>query len=213
MLARLEALHVPAADPEAWRSAGFDVDADNAVRLDNATVRLGGEGAEPRIAVAGLDAPADAACFARAAETDEAEAGHARSAPAHANTVSRIDHVVLVAERRDAAVALLAAAGLHPRRTLTGIRKGKVLTLYKLADRVVLELVTPERPASGGPARMRVWGVTFLCGRLASLRGCVGAHGASPPRPAVQAGYAIATLRVPLGLACACLEARPAARL
>ena len=94
----------------------------------------------------------------------------------------------------DRTTAALASVGIHPRRTLDGVR-GDVDVRYRffLAGTCVIEVVGPTRPdpdSAGQPARFA--GLAFTAPRVDGF-----GELASSPRAAVQPGRMIVTLRAP----------------
>ena len=134
----------------------------------------------------------------------DAPAGTAAHGAAHPNGVATIDHVVIVTPALDRTVAVLRAAGLDLRRireepTPAGAPRQ---AFFRLGD-VILEVVQAPDDAiersggSDGPAFF--WGLAFVASDLDATVAHLGEH-ATPPRPAVQPGRRIATVRRSAGL-------------
>ncbi len=128
------------------------------------------------------------------------------SAPAHPNGVVALDHVVAITPALDRTVAALTAAGLDLRRvreepTPAGAPRQ---AFFRLGD-AILEVVQapPEAIArSGGPdGPAFFWGLAFKVADLDATVSTIGEERCSPPRPAVQPGRRIATLRRAAGVA------------
>jgi len=126
-------------------------------------------------------------------------------APAHANGVLAIDHVVAMSPNLDRSVGILRAAGLDLRRlreepTPAGaprqafFRLGReILELVQEPEQVVLRAGGPDRPA-------RFWGLALRVEDLERTVDQLGEH-VGEVRRAVQPGRRIATLRRSAGLA------------
>jgi len=148
----------------------------------------------------------------RADDTSDAAADDDGRAPAdaapvaHPNGVSALDHVVAIAPALDRTVAALQAAGLDLRRvreepTPAGAPRQAFLRLGE----AILEVVQAPDDAlarSGGPdGPAFFWGLAFKTPDLDATVAAIGEGRCSPPRPAVQPGRRIATLRRAAGLA------------
>lgn len=182
--------------PETWASAGFTVDPDGTCRVGGVRLVLAGPDAGRGVvgwALRGLPpgAATDIDGFATAA-TDDRPVVPA----AHANTVVRVDHVVLLTDDLDRTVASAAAVGLAPRRwrdhaTPEGTPVRQVF--YRVGE-VVLEVVAPrDRPARPRPV-VRSFGLALVATDISAAHSVLG-EGLGPERPAVQAGRSIATVR------------------
>lgn len=128
------------------------------------------------------------------------------SAPAHPNGVVALDHVVTITPALDRTVVALEAAGLDLRR----IREeptpaGAPRQAFFRLGTVILEVVQAPEEAlerSGGPdGPAFFWGLAFKVADLDATVAAIGEQRCSPPRPAVQPGRRIATLRRSAGLA------------
>jgi hypothetical protein len=191
-----------------WVVAGCTVDGDDIDGLATTTVPPPGvpradvvaeqpirhtePGAEPEPGAQ----PADAEPGAQPAAAEPgARPGPDRGAvpgptPGHPNGVTRIDHLVVTTPDLDRTTAALEAAGLPARRTREA-GHGRRQRFFRLGE-VIIELVGPVEPAGDGPATF--WGFAFTVADLDATAGrLVGRIG--EPRPAVQAGRRIATLR------------------
>jgi hypothetical protein len=187
--------------PGAWRAVGFDVDGDlcvaGAVRL-----RLAGPGPARGIVgwsvrgVGTLDLDGLPTTASAGAPPPPSEAPHR-------NGVVAIDHLVVLTPALDRTTATLRGAGFDLRREREGPTPGGSTrqSFFRMGE-VILELVqAPEgiRVADDPDGPARLWGISFLVGDLdrtaAALDGLLG-----EPRPAVQPGRRIATLRREAGL-------------
>ena len=111
----------------------------------------------------------------------------------HANLVSHLDHVVMFTPDLQRTVAALEGAGFEARRTrdIPGSEPLRQQVFF-WAGSTIIELVGPTEPTGDEPASL--WGLAVTCDDLDTaherLDGCLGT-----PKPTVQAGRRIATLR------------------
>jgi hypothetical protein len=186
-----------AADPSAWRAAGFHVDGD-VCRAGPVRIHLAGAGAGRglfswsfnglgEVELDGLPVPGPSAGSA-------GEAGGAH----HPNGVTGLDHVVAFSPDLDRTVATLETAGLDLRRIREGPTPGGAMrqAFFRLGE-PLLEVIEArpdsplrERPDSGS----RLWGLAFLADRLDDAARIMGEH-LGEPRPAVQEGRQIVSAR------------------
>src|SRR5205085_2371752 len=125
--------------------------------------------------------------------------GAAGEAPSHPNGVERIDHIVVVTPDLDRTTGALAAAGSERRRVREIPAGERTLHqgFFRLGE-VILEVVDgmPLDPAAepqpGAPAAF--WGLVFVVGDLDAAAAQLG-DDLGEPRPAVQPGRRIATVR------------------
>ena len=197
-------------EPATWAALGFAVEGD-VCRVGGVPIRLAGRDAGRGIvgwtlcgvasdALDGLPTQrADGPAPADAAPTDTARV-------AHPNGIARFDHVVAISPVLDRTVAALQAAGLDLRRireepTPAGAPRQ---AFFRLGE-VILEVVQAPDDAlersggADGPAFF--WGLAFVAPDLDATVTSIGAERCSGPRPAVQPGRRIATLRRSAGLA------------
>jgi hypothetical protein len=136
--------------------------------------------------------------------TRRAEARSAAvAAPPHPNGVEALDHVVAVSPDLDRTVAALRAAGLDLRR----IREeptpaGAPRQAFFRLGAPLLEMVQEPAEATsrhGGEGPAFFWGLAFLVGDVDAAAAALGDR-AGEPRPAVQPGRRIVTLRRSAGL-------------
>ncbi|MGZ4173910.1 MAG: VOC family protein [Solirubrobacteraceae bacterium] len=169
--------------PEVWRALGFEVE-DASLPVGGITLRLGaaGEGITSW-ALSGLPREGDVAGLAT-----KPPPLRSATTPPHPNGAVGVDQVVVLTPDFEATTAALAAAGLPLRRIRDagGVRQG-----FRRLGPAILELV--EAKDAGGPSA-RFWGLVVIVNDLdalaARLEDRLGA-----PRPAVQPGRRIATLR------------------
>lgn len=185
-----------AADPaDAWRRAGFRVDADGVCRVGTVAVRLLGRdrgrgmvGWSLRGLPAGAPGDLDGIPTSRAgmhrAETSRAE---------HPNGVTGIDHVVLMSPHLQRTQAALAAVGLDPRRTRDAALGGApVRQVFYRVGEVILEVVGAPDTSGDGPSTL--WGITYTVVDIDATAAFFGKHTA-PVKDAVQPGRRITTVR------------------
>jgi hypothetical protein len=150
--------------------------------------------------------PAPSAASAAPLPAGDATREAAGDAPPHPNGVTALDHVVAVTPALDRTVAALQSARLDLRRvreepTPAGAPRQ---AFFRLGE-VILEVVQAPGDAiersggSDGPAFF--WGLAFKAADLDATVAMLGEERCSPPRPAVQPGRRIATLRRSAGLA------------
>ncbi len=180
--------------PESWRALGFTVQ-DHRIDLGGVELTLGGDGRGiTGWAIHGL--PAGTSDIDGLATVPAAHPG-ASTGAAHPNGAIGLDHVVIVSPEFDRTAAELEQIGLVLRRVrqvdapTSSFRQG-----FRRLGPVILELVeAPSMPA--GPARF--WGLVAIVDDLDALAADLGPQ-LSAPKPAVQPGRRIATLRECAGL-------------
>ncbi len=211
---RLEALQI--GDPaERWEALGFAVVEDR-LELGSVTLVLGGDGEgimawslpaldglanfdasrHPGAAAQGAKDPGTAAQGANDLRAAAHGAKDLRAA-AHPNGATSLDHVVVVTPDFDRTAQALDHQGLALKRVRDagGFRQG-----FRRVGEPILELV--EAHAEGRPGPARFWGLVPVVADLDALKARLGAL-ISEPKPAVQRGRRIATLRAEAGLSCA----------
>lgn len=111
----------------------------------------------------------------------------------HQNLVSHLDHVVMFTPNIQRTISKLEAAGFEARRIrdIPGTEPLRQQVFF-WAGSTIIELVGPAEPTGDGPASL--WGLAVTCDDLEMaherLDGVLG-----NPKPAVQTGRRIATLR------------------
>ena len=191
-------------EPATWAALGFAVDGD-VCRVGGVPIRLAGRGAGRGIVGWTLSGPEsdalDGLPTVLAAGADPATAP-----AAHPNGITALDHVVAITPALDRTVAVLQAAGLELRRvreepTPAGAPRQ---AFFRLGE-VILEVVQAPPEAierSGGPdGPAFFWGLAFKVADIDATAAAIGDERCSAPRPAVQPGRRIATLRRSAGLA------------
>ena len=189
-----------AADPAAWRAAGFQVTGDECAL---GTVRLRLTGAAERRPIEGWSLRGVPSLELDGLPSELSEGEPRTAAEPHPNGVSAIDHVVVFTPRLERTVAALEGAGLDLRRLREGDTHGRPMrqAFFRLGE-VILEVVdapegSPLRDRPDAPARF--WGLALLSEDLDATVARLGAL-VSEPRDAVQPGRRIATARKGAGL-------------
>ena len=185
--------------PAAWAAAGFRVRGDQA---EVGTVRLRLEGPGPVRGITGWSVRDAAGAALDGLPTSPSERPPAAGAT-HPNGVVSLDHLVVMSPDLDRTTAALEAAGLDLRRVREEPTPGGAprQAFFRMGE-VVLEVVqAPEGTRIGsdpdGPARL--WGLAFGVEDMDVTAEALGPLLGSP-RPAVQPGRTIATLRKEAGL-------------
>jgi hypothetical protein len=193
---------IVADEPAAWSALGFALDGDTCV-VGDARIRLAGRDAGDGLVGWSLrdvtSTQLDGLPTTRSDRPPPAP-------PAHPNGLVAIDHVVAITPALDRTVAALRAAGLDLRRireepTPAGAPRQ---AFFRLGS-VILEVVQAPEDAlersggADGPAFF--WGLAFKVADLDATVAAIGEDRCSGPRPAVQPGRRIATLRRSAGLA------------
>jgi hypothetical protein len=199
--------------PQPWQAAGFRVGVDPpdgtngtaSLEVGNVRVQLVGDQGGRGLLGWGFEptwtAPIDGLPVAAPPPTRTVD-GAVTGATSHPNGVTALDHVVVTSPDVERTTAALAAAGIQPRRTVRGAR-GDADLLYRffLLGTCVLELVGPATPAGDAPVTpagdtpARFAGLAFTTTAIDDLGGRAG-----PPRPAIQPGRRITTLRREVGI-------------
>jgi hypothetical protein len=185
---RLVGIGAPSGDPDAWSDVGFDVHGD-AIGVANGAVLLGATG----LVVAGADdLPAEL-------EGVPLGAGEVRAGAEHPNGAFELDHLVLLTDSLERTSARIEETlGLECRR----IRETSEVrqAFHRFDDEpeargCILELVETDRVEGAS-----LMGAVFNVRDLDSMAARYGADLVSPPKPAVQPGRFIATVRRAAGL-------------
>jgi len=157
-----------AGDADAWRAAGFAVDADGGCRIGHVRMQTGvGESG-----IAGWS-------FGDPATVQPAT---------HANGSLLIDHLVVFSEDPSRTVERYAALGLEPRR-VREVGNGRSQTFFRSGE-VIIEVVGPIDGEQGE----RLWGISPTVADLDACATLLG-DGLGRIKDATQPGRQIATLR------------------
>jgi hypothetical protein len=185
--------------PAAWAAAGFRVEGDLA---EVGTVRLRLEGPGPARGITGWSVRGVSTTGLDGLPTALSDRPPAAGAP-HPNGAASLDHLVVMSPDLDRTTAALEAAGLDLRRVREEPTPGGAprQAFFRMGE-VVLEVVqAPEDTRIGsepeGPARL--WGLAFGVADMDLTARVLGPL-LGEPRPAVQRGRTIATLRPAAGL-------------
>jgi hypothetical protein len=177
-------------DADAWSSAGFTV-VDDSVDIAGVALHLHGSAGQRGIlgwTLDGVDEPIDGLAIL---EGDSRAAGTA----AHPNGVESIDHLVVGTTDFGRTVPALEQAGIELRRTRTfNLGDDERQQCFFWLGTVILELIGPAtaEPDAHGPATF--WGLALTAPDLDATAGVLGER-ASVPKPAIQKGRQISTLR------------------
>lgn len=179
----------------AWSAAGFDVVQRRGrarTRIGDVDIELVGPDDGRGIIGWRFDAP-DLPSEIDGIATSRAPALDGDEAPEHPNRVHQVDHVVMFTPNLQRTTAALTAAGFEARRTrdIPGSEPPKQ-QVFLWAGSTILEVVGPVAPSGSGPASL--WGLALTSDDLDDTVAFLGDRIGSP-KPAVQAGRLIATLR------------------
>jgi hypothetical protein len=203
-------------DPARWAALGFDVN-DGITQIGSVRLRFAGPTAPPEqpgiVAWSLRDLPSSA--LSPEGELDGlpttiSEREVPEPAPAHANGVVAIDHVVAASPELDRSVAALQAAGMDLRRvreqpTPAGAPRQAFFRLGNEILELIQEPAEVVERAGGTDRPVRFWGLAVLVEDLDASAERLAPH-VSDVRPAVQPGRRIASVRrsarlaVPLAL-------------
>ena len=191
---------VLAAEPEAWRAAGFDVDGD-LCEVGTVRLRLAGPAAGKGLvswSVRDLRGEALDGLPTEVSTRPPAEGAE------HPNGVLALDHLVVFSPNLDRTVESLEAGGLDLRRVREGPTRpaGPTRQAFFRMGEVILEAIeAPEgSPLLEDPeAPARLWGLAFLVEDLERTAAALGDL-LGEPREAIQPGRRIATARREAGL-------------
>jgi hypothetical protein len=179
--------------PELWARLGFRVE-DGVCDVGTVRVRLAGPDAGKRVAGWSLRGVATTELDGLA--TTRSEAPERAPAPPHPNGAAAIDHVVAFCPDLDRAIAALTGAGLDLRRirdepTPAGAPRQ---AFFRLGE-VILECIQlPNSPELDRSRGARLWGLAVRTLDMDQTAGALGDL-LGDPRPAVQEGRTIATVR------------------
>jgi hypothetical protein len=192
-------------EPATWAGLGFTVEGD-LCQVGGVPIRLAGRDAGRGIVGWTLRGVASDALDGLPTRRADGPAAADAAPAAHPNGIAGFDHVVAISPALDRSVAVLQAAGLDLRRireepTPAGAPRQ---AFFRLGE-VILEVVQAPEDAiersggADGPAFF--WGLALVAPDLDATVASIGEERCSGPRPAVQPGRRIATLRRSAGLA------------
>jgi hypothetical protein len=192
-------------EPATWAARGFAVEG-GACRVGGVRIRLAGRDAGRGLVGWTLRGIASEQLDGLPTTSADGSPAAHEAASAHPNGVTVLDHVVAITPALDRTVAVLQAAGLDLRRvreepTPAGAPRQ---AFFRLGE-AILEVVQAPDDAmarsggADGPAFF--WGLAFKVADLDATVAAIGEEHCSGPRPAVQPGRRIATLRRGAGLA------------
>jgi catechol 2,3-dioxygenase-like lactoylglutathione lyase family enzyme len=183
-----------AADPAAWRAAGFEVGDDGTASVGSVRVRLGAGGR--RITSWSLRDLSSTTLDGLPTEASHAPVG--QPAAAHPNGAERIDHVVAFSPDLERTIAALRAAGLDFRRLREGpTPAGAQRQAFFRVGEAILEVIEnpPGTPAPEDPdAPARFYGLAFATADIDATARVLGPL-LGEVRDAIQPGGRIATVR------------------
>jgi hypothetical protein len=189
-------------EPLRWTALGFTV-ADGRCQLGGVRMRF--TDPQPGAGIVGWSLRDVAGTELDGLPTTISRRPPAPPAPAHANGVLAIDHIVAVSPDFERSVAVLQASGLDLRRVREEpTPAGAPRQAFFRLGREILELIQEpqeivEHEGAADP-RVRFWGLALLVGELERTVEALAPH-VGQIRPAVQPGRRIATVRRSAGLA------------
>ena len=198
-------------DPARWDALGFDIK-DASTQIGTVRLRFTAPAASPEqpgiVAWSLRDVLSDA--LSPEGELDGlpttiSESEPPEPAPAHANGVVAIDHVVAASPELDRSVAAMQAAGLDLRRireqpTPAGAPRQAFFRLGHEILELIQEPAEVVERAGGSEHPVRFWGLAVLVEDIDVTAQRLGPH-VSEVRTAVQPGRRIASVRRSAGLA------------
>ncbi len=174
---------------DAWASAGFVV-GDGSIRLGGLRLEFDAD----RPPSLGFAADAGGSFAGIATHVDPPPNG---DPVCHPNGVDGFDHVVVMTPDLDATLASVVAADVAVARTREArIGDAEVTQAFVVVTTAVIEIVGP-RPGTGEAGvsdGARLWGLAAVASDLAAC-GEFWGEGCSSPRPAVQPGREIISVR------------------
>jgi hypothetical protein len=203
---------VLADEPQRWAALGFSVLGD---RLQLGSIRLRLAGADAGQGIVGWSLRALSGGELDGLVTTASQSAPPDPAPAHANGIVAIDHIVAMTPDLDRSVRALQGAGLSLRRireqpTPAGAPRQ---AFFRLGEEILEVVQEPEQVVAehGGADRpARLWGLALLAPDLDRAVAALSPH-AGAVRDAVQPGRRIATIKRSAGLAVpvALMSAKP----
>jgi hypothetical protein len=187
---------VLADDPGSWEALGFTV-LDGCCQLGRVRLRLAGRA--PGRGILSWSLRAISSTELDGLPTRSSESPPPPPAPAHPNGAITIDHVVAMSPSLERTVRALQAAGLDLRRlreqpTPAGAPRQAFFRLGAEILEVVQEPDSAVERGGGGDRPARLWGLALTVEDLDRAFELLTPH-LGRPRPAVQRGRRIATVR------------------
>lgn len=173
--------------PDAWRSAGFDVDRSGRSLLGSTTLVLTGSGAGvDGWALAGVEVAIDGLSWCEPVTGGPAE---------HPNGITRIDHVVVRTGDCERTIAAFTEAGFELRggRSTTSYGAPMRQSFFWAGD-VIVELIGPDEGEPRTDEPTTFFGLALVAADIDTTARHLGAL-LSGPKDAVQPGRRIAGLR------------------
>jgi catechol 2,3-dioxygenase-like lactoylglutathione lyase family enzyme len=199
-----------AGDPAAWRETGFHVDDDAVCRIGAVRIRLdpaAGKGGVRSWVLAG--APDETIDDVEGVPTAHGVPSDGPP-PVHPNGTVAIDHLVMVTPDLARTIAAIERRlGVRLKRTRDTDTYGAPMrqAFFRLGE-VILEVIGgPEPDPAGG--RARFYGLALTVADLAATKDLLGDR-MGTPKPAVQEGRAITTIKEVAGLRVAVALMSPA---
>lgn len=183
-----------AADPAAWRGAGFAVGDDGCVVGGVTLEFVAGDGGIVDWALTGARAAGIDGLPTRLGADPAADGASGE----HPNGVVGIDHIVVMTPLLERTIEAFEDAGVELRRVREGeTGMGRFRQAFFRLGRPVLEVVETEAAGEDAPARF--WGITFGTSDLDAAAALLGER-VGRVKKAVQPGRRIATVRSEAGL-------------
>lgn len=194
-------------DLDAWRGVGFTVTDDGTCQIGTVRLRIvavpeGGRGRVTGWTLAGL--ADESATDVDGLPTTAGDPPPPGTGADHPIGAIRIDHVVVMTPDLDRTVrAVERTLGLPLKRTREGEAYGQPMrqAFFRMGE-VILEVVgPPETDGSRGDGPAGFFGLAVTVASLDAACDHLGPDLVSAPKPAVQEGRSIATIRSAAGLA------------
>ena len=175
-------------DLDAWSAAGFAADDDGELQLGSVRIRTADTPGATGIVAWSLTGIEDGVVDGLLTLQPDDTPARA-TAPAHPNTTTTIDHLVVASPDLDRTTEAFLAIGLDLRRVRDA---GRMEQRFFRIGEVVLELI--GRPGDIGPGPATFWGLALTVADIDATAVLLGEH-LGPVTDAVQPGRRIATLR------------------
>jgi hypothetical protein len=201
-------------DPEAWRRCGLTVDADDVMVVGPVrfviTADPAARGAVTWWGLSAAPGPLPEQIDGIPTRAVEPVDEPATSDTHHLGAIG-VDHVVVMTPSLERTCDALAAATGEPLKRVREAGGGVVQGFHRFGP-VVVEVV--QSPASQGDGPALLWGFVLTVTDLDAATRLLGPEMVSAPKPAVQPGRSIATIRsaAGLGVAVALMSPEPTRR-